>query len=78
VSNKLINVFGKLIKEQRKAKGLTQQQVADYTGLDRSFLSELERGKMLPSLETFFKLAPVLKLKPAEFIEKIERALKKG
>jgi XRE family transcriptional regulator, regulator of sulfur utilization len=78
VKNQLVKVFGQIIKEQRKLKGLTQQQVADYTGLDRAFISELERGKLLPSLETFFKLAPVLKIKPVEFIEKIEKAMRKG
>ena len=41
--------LGALIRDKRKAMGLTQQQFADLTGVGRRFVSELEAGK--PTLE---------------------------
>ncbi|MBK7651144.1 MAG: helix-turn-helix transcriptional regulator [Flammeovirgaceae bacterium] len=68
-------VFGETLKELRLQKSLTQQQLADYTGMDRAFISELERGILLPSLETFFKLAYQLKIKPRDLADKIDQKL---
>lgn len=41
--------FGKLLKTVRKAKGLTQQEFADLSGVGRRFVVECEAGK--PRLE---------------------------
>ena len=46
--------FGKRLKTLRKAKGWTQVQMADALGIDRSYISDMERGKKnicLPTLE---------------------------
>ena len=40
---------GTIIREARKAKKLSQQNLADFAGVGRRFVSELEAGK--PSLE---------------------------
>lgn len=41
--------IGRLIREDRKRRGLSQQAFADRVGVGRRFLSELENGK--PTLE---------------------------
>jgi y4mF family transcriptional regulator len=41
--------MGKIIKKIRKDKKLSQQELADLSGVGRRFISELENGK--PSLE---------------------------
>lgn len=38
--------FGKKVVEVRKAKGLSQEALADLAGVDRSYLSRIERGVM--------------------------------
>lgn len=46
--------FGKRLKALRKTKGWTQVQMADALGIDRSYISDMERGKKnvcLPTLE---------------------------
>lgn len=48
---------------------MTQQMLADRAGIDRVYLSELERGLLMPSVETVFRLAEVLKTKPHQIIE---------
>lgn len=37
--------FGSAIRSKRKARGLTQTQLAGYSGCSLMFLSDLERGK---------------------------------
>jgi transcriptional regulator with XRE-family HTH domain len=55
VSSENITVrFGSHLRELRKAKGWTQVQMADAFGIDRSYISDMERGKKnvcLPTLE---------------------------
>ena len=52
--------IGRKIKELRKQAGLTQEKLAEYLGVDRSFISEAEKGEraltsvMLDSLATLF------------------------
>jgi len=46
--------FGLRLRKLRKEKGWTQVQMADALGIDRSYLSDMERGKKnvcLPTLE---------------------------
>ena len=45
------------IKEVRKKKGLSLQQVADAVGLGNNTISRYETGKREPKLETWNKLA---------------------
>jgi transcriptional regulator with XRE-family HTH domain len=55
VSSENITVrFGLHLRELRKAKDWTQVQMADAFGIDRSYISDMERGKKnvcLPTLE---------------------------
>ena len=37
--------FGRVVRTFRKAKGYTQQQIADLSGCSLMFVSNLERGK---------------------------------
>ena len=37
--------FGQRLRELRNAQGYTQEALAAYTGIDRSFISDVERGK---------------------------------
>ncbi|MFB3921993.1 MAG: helix-turn-helix domain-containing protein [Terriglobia bacterium] len=37
--------FGVRLRQLRRRKGLTQVQLAERLGLDRSYLADIERGK---------------------------------
>jgi transcriptional regulator with XRE-family HTH domain len=65
--------FGKVIRELRDDQGLSQQELADYSEVDRTYISDLERGLNYPSLNTIYKLAEVLKIKPNELIQKVDK-----
>ena len=63
--------IGKVIRPLRKAKGLTQEKLANEINLDRSYLSEIERDIKAPSLYTIFKLAIGLGMPHEELTKKI-------
>lgn len=54
--------FEGIIKERRNLLGLTQQDLADYTGLSVRIIKSVESGKGNPSLATLRKIAEVLGL----------------
>jgi len=43
--------LGPTIAEARRARGLTQEELADQTGMDRTYLSRLESGKSVELLD---------------------------
>lgn len=51
---------GKKIQAHRESAGLSQEQLAEKTGLSAIFMSAIERGARSPSLETFVKICDVL------------------
>lgn len=52
--------YGDLIKERRAVLGLTQQDLADYTGLSVRMIKIVEAENGNPSLSTLDKIADVL------------------
>lgn len=60
----------KTVVEKRKEKKLTQQEVADKTGMNRGILSRLETGDYVPSIQQLESLGEVLGFEPVSlFIE---------
>lgn len=51
-----------LIKETRKARKITQKEVADNIGIGQDQYSRYENGKAKMSLETFLKIVQILDL----------------
>jgi len=43
--------FGNVIREARKRRGLSQQQLADLVGVSRQWISEVENGKPRAELQ---------------------------
>lgn len=56
--------LGARLKAARMAKGWTQQELADKSGLTPAFLSYLENGTRSGSLESLLKLAVALGMEP--------------
>jgi len=56
-------LLGARIKELRKSKGLTQQQLAELIDIDPKHLSKIEVGNSYPSLYNLEKITKVLDVK---------------
>jgi transcriptional regulator with XRE-family HTH domain len=49
--------FGTRVRRLRKARGVTQVELAEYVGVGRSYLSQIERGQRDPGLRMVKALA---------------------
>ncbi|HEY9773519.1 MAG TPA: helix-turn-helix domain-containing protein [Planktothrix sp.] len=52
--------FGLRVLDLRQRKGLSQETLADRTGVTRSYLGEIERGKANPTLSLMLKISGAL------------------
>jgi transcriptional regulator with XRE-family HTH domain len=59
---KLMKDFGKRVAEVRKSKGITQQQLAELTGMSVVAIAYIETGKRWARLGTLSKIAKHLKV----------------
>jgi transcriptional regulator with XRE-family HTH domain len=59
--------IGTTIRTYRLERGLSQGDIEKRTGLLRCYLSRVENGHTIPSLETLTKIAHALELPLAEF-----------
>jgi transcriptional regulator with XRE-family HTH domain len=73
--NTLEQYFGVILREKRKERGFSQEALALEAGIDRNFVSLLERGLNQPSLSTIFKLADALNLKPSDLVNDLEKRM---
>lgn len=64
----IIKSFGKVLREFREERGITQEKLAHDVGSHFTHISRLENGHKQPTLVTIFKLAEVLKVNPEDFI----------
>lgn len=53
-------LVGRNFARIRKAKNLTQEQVAALSGISQQYISGLERGRRNPTVVTLFELAQAL------------------
>jgi transcriptional regulator with XRE-family HTH domain len=60
--------FGLRLRKLRKKKGWTQVELADYLGLRRTYVSDLERGKRNVSLLTMEIIAGGFKLSVSQLL----------
>jgi DNA-binding XRE family transcriptional regulator len=60
--NTLRTLFGQKLRQLRRNKHISQEQLAEALGLTVEFVSLMERGINAPSFETLEKLATVLNL----------------
>ncbi len=61
--------LGKIFQTTRKAKGYTQEYVAEKIGLGSRYISDLERGKTIGSIPTFIKLCNLYSVTPTYILQ---------
>lgn len=52
----------------RKEKGMTQEQLAERSGLSQQYLSGLERGRRNPTIVTLYEIAQALEVSHTELV----------
>lgn len=61
-------LVGNRIKRRRKAAGLTQEALAEQVGLSKNHLSNIERGRYLPMIETMLMVCDALGQTPDYYL----------
>lgn len=75
MSKSIEKAFGKVLRELREKRGLSQEELGFESGYHRTYISLLERGLKNPSLKTIIKISKVLSVKPSELLKRIESSL---
>jgi transcriptional regulator with XRE-family HTH domain len=67
----ILVTFGSRLRELRTKQGLSQEAFADHCGLDRTYISGIERGRRNPSLRNLVKIARSLDLSLSEMLRNV-------
>jgi len=67
--------FGIVLRELRHEKKLSQEELSLRAGLQRKYISHLEKADHQPKLETLFKLATALDITPSQLLALVEEKL---
>ena len=67
-------MFGKELRKLRLRAGLTQEEVGGSAGVSRDYVSMLEAGKNIPTVEVFMRLCHAVNAYPADVIARLDHA----
>jgi transcriptional regulator with XRE-family HTH domain len=68
-----LQLFGAKIRARRRELRLSQQKVADLTGIDRTYIGDIERGEGNPSLTKILSLAAALGVPPSGLLSGLDQ-----
>ena len=71
--SELCNAFGQVVRRLRESRQWSQENLAEKADLNRSYVGEVERGKVIPSLNTMDKLATALEISLPELLRECEQ-----
>ena len=69
---KLRHIIGERIKNKRKEKGWTQEQLAEKTGMHPTYVGKMERGDKSATLDSLEKVVNALDLSYVELFKDIQ------
>lgn len=64
--------FGEALRARRLALGLSQEELADRCGLDRTYISGIERGRRNVSLRNLGLIAKALDVTVSQLLEGVK------
>jgi len=68
----ILAAFGRCLRTQRDLKGLTQEQLAEKADLDRTYISDIERGARNPGIKNVVRLARALGIPTPKLVEGVD------
>jgi transcriptional regulator with XRE-family HTH domain len=69
VPSNLKVALGQALRAKREKLGISQEELAELAGVDRTYVSILERGLKSPTLETFERICSALGTLPERVLE---------
>ena len=74
----LMKSFGKAVRFYRNKLGLSQEGLADRADLDRSYMSQIERGIKNATLNSIWRISQSLEVPPSQLLRLTEEIAKHG
>lgn len=68
--DQLTEAFGKALREIRKEKGMSQNDLIKASDLDRTTVQRYDAGKRLPVIKNLVIISEALKVSPAEIVDR--------
>jgi transcriptional regulator with XRE-family HTH domain len=65
--------IGSVLRAKREKLAISQEEVAERAGVDRTYVSRLERGLKSPTVETLERICAALGTLPERVIEEARR-----
>lgn len=69
MANSTIKLVQENIKKYRIIKGFTREELSETAGISSDYLSEIERGKKVPSLKRLILIAEALEIPCANLFQ---------
>jgi DNA-binding XRE family transcriptional regulator len=73
IHERLHECLGEVVSLRRKRLGMSQEELAQESGVDRAFISSVERGKRNPSFSTIASIAHGLRMRFARLVHNCEQ-----
>jgi transcriptional regulator with XRE-family HTH domain len=64
----IVSRFATQMRTYREAKGISQEKLAEYANLHRTYIGSIERAEKIPSLITIVKISKALNINISELI----------
>ena len=64
--------FGKRVKDLRISKKLSQEKLAELSGLHSTYIGQIERGEKSPTIESIYKISVGLGVSMPDFFKNME------
>ena len=66
-----------ILRKYRDKAGLSQQELADFIGVSKGFISALEGGRSVPSLDRLLQIADAYGIRPGVLVDALDDEIKK-
>ena len=70
-------ITGRIIRELREQRGLTQEVLSGLAAVSRSHLAEIETGHTNANVETLCRISEALGMKMSDLIRMVEQAIER-
>jgi transcriptional regulator with XRE-family HTH domain len=66
-------IFGEILRRHRSDQNISQEELAFQAGVDRTFISRLERGIRQPTITTLIGIGQALGISAADLVREAEK-----
>lgn len=71
----VVSVLGRVVREQRRAQNLTQEDLGELAGIHRTYVGMIERGEKNLTLSNLVKVSQALNITASELLRLTEEQM---